>query len=108
MEDVPDHAAHVVRVLLDYEAEEFIGYVLDLCLEQEAALDPEAWAAGSVSSDGQTFSGVEASASGAELHSGRLFLLASRDAPHATRYVSVELFDSRDGSGNPPYPRGSI
>lgn len=45
------------RGLPERDAEAFFGYVLDLCLEEEAALDPEAWASGNVPSGGQTFSG---------------------------------------------------
>lgn len=41
----------------DEEAEEFFGYVLGLCLEDAAALDPDAFVAGGVPSGGQTFAG---------------------------------------------------
>lgn len=37
------------------ETEEFFGYVLELCLEDASALDPEAWVSGNVPSGGTTF-----------------------------------------------------
>jgi len=50
------------RGLPEKDTEAFFAYVLGLCLEEEAALDPEAWVSGSVPSGGQTFSdGVEIS-----------------------------------------------
>ena len=53
------------RGLSEGDAEAFFGYVLGLCLEEEAALDAEAWVSGSVPSGGQTFSdGVEVSVYG--------------------------------------------
>src|SRR5918997_2698364 len=55
------------RGLPEQDAEAFFAYVLALCLEDEAALDPVAWASGSVPSGGQTFSdGVEVSVYGSE------------------------------------------
>ena len=45
------------RGVPEEETEEFFGYVLDLCLEDAAALDPEAWVSGNVPSGGQTFAG---------------------------------------------------
>lgn len=49
------------------EAEEFFGYVLGLCLEDGAALDPTAFVAGSVPGGGRTFSGgAEISVYGSE------------------------------------------
>jgi hypothetical protein len=53
------------RGLSEGDAEAFFGYVLGLCLEEEAALDAEAWVSGSVPSGGRTFSdGVEVSVYG--------------------------------------------
>ena len=55
------------RGLPERDAEAFFAYVLALCLEDEAALDPEAWVSGSVPSGGQTFSdGVEVSVYGSD------------------------------------------
>ena len=55
------------RGLPERDAEAFFGHVLDLCLEEEAALDPVAWASGSFPSGGQTFSdGVEVSVYGTD------------------------------------------
>jgi hypothetical protein len=55
------------RGLPERDAEAFFAYVLELCLEEEAALDPAAWVSGSVPSGGQTFSdGVEVSVYGSE------------------------------------------
>ena len=55
------------RGLPERDAEAFFAYVLGLCLEDEAALDPEAWVSGSVPSGGQTFSdGVEVSIYGSD------------------------------------------
>jgi hypothetical protein len=67
------------RGLPERDAEAFFGYVLDLCLEEEAALDPEAWASGNVPSGGQTFSdGVEVSVYGSE--KARAMSVVSTDA----------------------------
>jgi hypothetical protein len=67
------------RGLPERDAEAFFGYVLDLCLEGEAALDPEAWASGNVPSGGQTFSdGVEVSVYGSE--KARAMSVVSTDA----------------------------
>jgi len=67
------------RDLPERDAEAFFGYVLDLCLEDEAALDPVAWAAGNVPSGGQTFSdGVEVSVYGSE--KARAMSVISTDA----------------------------
>ena len=69
----------VARGLPERDAEAFFGYVLDLCLEDDAALDPEAWASGSVPSGGQTFSdGVEVSVYGSE--KARAMSVVSTDA----------------------------
>jgi hypothetical protein len=55
------------RGLPERDAEAFFASVLELCLEEEAALDPEAWVSGSVPSGGQTFSdGVEVSVYGSD------------------------------------------
>ena len=68
-----------VRGLPERDAEAFFGYVLALCLEDEAALDPEAWVSGSVPSGGQTFSdGVEVSVYGSE--KARAMSVVSTDA----------------------------
>jgi hypothetical protein len=67
------------RGLPERDAEAFFGYVLDLCLEEEAALDPEAWASGSVPSGGRTFSdGVKVSVYGSE--KARAMSVVSTDA----------------------------
>ena len=55
------------RGLPERDAEAFFAYVLALCLEDEAALDAEAWVSGNVPSGGQTFSdGVEVSVYGSD------------------------------------------
>ena len=55
------------RSLPERDAEAFFAYVLALCLEEEAALDAEAWVSGSVPSGGQIFSdGVEVSVYGTD------------------------------------------
>ena len=67
------------RGLPERDAEAFFGYVLGLCLEEEAALDPEAWASGSVPSGGRTFSdGVKVSVYGSE--KARAMSVVSTDA----------------------------
>jgi hypothetical protein len=67
------------RGLPERDAEAFFAYVLELCLEEEAALDPEAWASGSVPSGGQTFSGgAEISVYGSE--NARAMSVVSTDA----------------------------
>jgi len=67
------------RGLPERDTEAFFGYVLDLCLEEEAALDPEAWASGNVPSGGQRFSdGVEVSVYGSE--KARAMSVVSTDA----------------------------
>ena len=65
--------------LPERDAEAFFAYVLALCLEEEAALDAEAWASGSVPSGGQTFSdGVEVSVYGSD--KARAMSVVSTDA----------------------------
>jgi hypothetical protein len=67
------------RGLPEQDAEAFFAYVLALCLEDEAALDPEAWVSGNVPSGGQTFSdGVEVSVYGSE--KARAMSVVSSDA----------------------------
>lgn len=67
------------RGLPEQDAEAFFAYVLALSLEDEAALDPEAWVSGSVPSGGQTFSdGVEVSVYGSE--KARAMSVVSTDA----------------------------
>jgi hypothetical protein len=67
------------RGLPERDTEAFFAYVLGLCLEEEAALDPEAWASGSVPSGGQTFSdGVEVSVYGSD--KARAMSVVSTDA----------------------------
>jgi hypothetical protein len=67
------------RGLPERDAEAFFAYVLGLCLEEEAALDPEAWASGNVPSGGQTFSGgAEVSVYGSE--KARAMSVVSTDA----------------------------
>ena len=69
----------VARGLPERDAEAFFGYVLALCLEDDAALDAQAWASGSVPSGGQTFSdGVEVSVYGSE--KARAMSVVSTDA----------------------------
>ena len=45
------------RGVPDGETEEFFDYILDLCLENPAALDPGVFVAGAVPSGGTTFAG---------------------------------------------------
>ena len=67
------------RGLPERDTEAYFAYVLELCLEEEAALDPEAWVAGSVPSGGQTFSdSVEVSVYGSE--KARAMSVVSTDA----------------------------
>ncbi len=67
------------RGLPEQDAEAFFAYVLALCLEDEAALDPEAWASGNAPSGGQTFSDdVEVSVYGSE--KARAMSVVSTDA----------------------------
>ncbi|HEV2092488.1 MAG TPA: hypothetical protein VGR18_04900 [Rubrobacter sp.] len=67
------------RGLPERDAEAFFGYVLGLCLEDEAALDPEAWVSGNVPSGGQTFSdGVEITVYGSK--EARAMSVVSTDA----------------------------
>jgi hypothetical protein len=71
------------RGLPERDAEAFFAYVLGLCLEEEAALDPEAWASGNVPSGGQTFSdGLEVSVYGSE--EARAMSVVSTDATLST------------------------
>ena len=65
--------------LPERDAEAFFAYVLDLCLEEETALDPESWVSGNVPSGGQTFSdSVEVSVYGSE--KARAMSVISTDA----------------------------
>lgn len=67
------------RGLPERDAEAFFAHVLDLCLEEEAALDAGAWVSGSVPSGGQTFSGgAEISVYGTE--KARAMSVVSTDA----------------------------
>ena len=55
------------RGLPEQDAEAFLAYVLGLCLEEPAALDPEAWVSGGIPSGGRTFAeGVEISVYGSD------------------------------------------